>query len=50
MDLQCKSSDFSVMVKGQTKRGGRMDKRTDPGSEKHITFTDFTGRNEVAQK
>ena len=43
-------SNFSVMVKGHTKRGRRMGKRTDPGSEKHITFTDFTGTNEVAQK
>ena len=37
-------------MKGQTKRGSGVDKRTGTGLETHKTFNDFTGRYEAAHK
>ena len=44
-------SDFSVKVNDQTNRGRQIDKITaDTGRDTRTTFTDFTGRYEVALK
>ena len=44
-------SDFSIKVKGQTKRGRQVDKRTGTGREiKNKYLADFTGRYYGAHK
>lgn len=42
-------SDFAVKVKGQTKIGRKIDKRT-AMIEKHTTLSDSRGKQKVAQK
>lgn len=43
-------SDFSIKVKGQTKRGWQMDKKTGTGRDAHSPLKDLTGRYIMAQK